>query len=69
MATNADASGDVAEEVSTLGVTAEDEQLSDDEEDDFPSAYEIVEAQAVVNPLGDVLASQSALRLDGHLVC
>lgn len=45
----------VAEGVSTLGVESrEEDDISDNEEDDFPSAEDISAAQAVVTPLGDL---------------
>ncbi len=53
---NADVSMDVVHEVSTLGVVADEDNISDIEEEDFPSASEVVAALI----LGDMSGSQSA---------
>ncbi len=56
-ATNADVPMDVAGEVSTLGICVEEDDIYENEEEVFPSATEIVSAQTVVTPLGDIPAS------------
>ncbi len=47
----------VVEKVSSLGVVAKDDHLSDIDEEDFPSASEIVIAENVVTSLGELHAS------------
>ncbi len=56
-ATSADVSGDVVEEVSTLGAAADDERLVD--ADDFPLVSEITASQNVVPPRDVLLTSQA----------
>ncbi len=47
--------------VSALSVVADDNHISDIDEEDFPSASEIDASQNVITPLGDMLSSQAAL--------
>ncbi len=67
-ATNANIPMDVVQEVSTLGVDADEDTISGNEEEDFPSASENVAAQDVVTPLGDMFVSQSAALFDPSAV-